>query len=236
MPSDLLESSEAARCFSTRRPLTHSSDSSREGLAVKPTQDPSVFIFHAVESGCWLWDGYMDRNGYGKIHDRANKRSEWAHRFSYLMHKGDIPDKHEIDHVCQVTRCVNPFHLEAVTKREHVRRTMTRLGKDDLHLAAAQLRLLKMTYGEIAEALNYADRGSASSAVLAAVKKNLISADEVPPKKTLSCEDRDDIRAMYEFGIPQTAIGKFYEVDATQVSRICGGMSSGHERRKRPLA
>ena len=42
MSSDLLESSEAARCFSTRRPLTHSSDSSREGLAVKATQPCSA--------------------------------------------------------------------------------------------------------------------------------------------------------------------------------------------------
>lgn len=39
MSPDLLESSEAERCFSTRRPLTHSSDSSREGLAMEPTQE-----------------------------------------------------------------------------------------------------------------------------------------------------------------------------------------------------
>lgn len=69
--------------------------------------------------GCWLWVGSRDGNGYGLI---RNGRLVKAHRLSYEMHKGEIPDGMEIDHLCRVKACVNPAHLEAVTHRENMSR------------------------------------------------------------------------------------------------------------------
>jgi hypothetical protein len=78
-----------------------------------------------TESGCWLWTGYVGDDGYGvmSIYHGPMKGERYAHRVSYLMHKGDIPDYLEIDHLCRVRCCVNPDHLEAVSCKENTRRS-----------------------------------------------------------------------------------------------------------------
>lgn len=76
-------------------------------------------------SGCWLWSAWSDRNGYGRIrvgNVSVGRRIVFTHRFSYTIHKGDIPEGLVIDHLCKNTNCCNPDHLEAVTTRENVLR------------------------------------------------------------------------------------------------------------------
>lgn len=47
-----------------------------------------------------------------------------AHRVSYELHKGPIPEGKKLDHLCWNTRCVNPAHLEPVTSKENSRRSL----------------------------------------------------------------------------------------------------------------
>ena len=68
---------------------------------------------------CWLWMAGK-RCGYGVFWD--GERDAGAHRLSYVLHKGPIPEGLEIDHLCFVPECVNPAHLEAVTKEENLKR------------------------------------------------------------------------------------------------------------------
>lgn len=66
-------------------------------------------------SSCWLWLGRVDKDGYGRLNIFINgKRVVLAHRASYLLHKGDIPELNDIDHTCFNRICVNPGHLETV--------------------------------------------------------------------------------------------------------------------------
>lgn len=68
---------------------------------------------------CWLWTGPKTPDGYGIT---AAKGVRNAHRLSWVLHRGPIPEGMQIDHLCRVRHCVNPDHLELVTLWENVRR------------------------------------------------------------------------------------------------------------------
>lgn len=72
---------------------------------------------------CWLWTTTINRQGYGSF-SLGQRRgiSIQAHRVSYTVFKGAIPEGLQIDHLCRVRSCVNPDHLEAVTQEENARR------------------------------------------------------------------------------------------------------------------
>jgi HNH endonuclease len=74
------------------------------------------------ETRCWLWTASCHyREGYGKFGYQG--RTIEAHRWAWLATHGAFPPPpFELDHLCRVRRCVNPFHLEAVTARENLLR------------------------------------------------------------------------------------------------------------------
>lgn len=78
-----------------------------------------VFIDTLCVSGkpelgpCWLWTPSVNEHGYGRL----LVDGVWikAHRLSYELFKGLLPDDLEVDHLCRIRKCVNPDHLELVT-------------------------------------------------------------------------------------------------------------------------
>ena len=77
---------------------------------------------------CWEWKAGKDPKGYGLIFNKG--RHYGAHRISYQIHKGEIPDGLQIDHLCRNPSCVNPEHLEAVTQKENLMRGETGCHKN----------------------------------------------------------------------------------------------------------
>lgn len=80
-------------------------------------------------SDCWWWTGAYTPNGYGKFYTGRNENKKrifvGAHRYSYQIFKGSIPEGLVLDHLCRNKRCVNPRHLEPVTTKENVARGAT---------------------------------------------------------------------------------------------------------------
>lgn len=76
-------------------------------------------------NGCWIWLGSRDRAGYGRILVKEHEKyaNRHAHRIAYQEFVGSVPEGLELDHLCRVRACVNPDHLEPVTRRENLRRS-----------------------------------------------------------------------------------------------------------------
>jgi hypothetical protein len=87
---------------------------------------PARFFAKVEEqpNGCWLWIGGLDRKGYGKFHV-TKKREARAHRWCFEYVLGSIPEGLDLDHTCRNRRCVNPSHLEPVTRRVNLLRGET---------------------------------------------------------------------------------------------------------------
>jgi len=73
------------------------------------------------KSGCWIWTGYENGNGYGVIY--PNGKRTYVHRHLYELMVGKIPDGLELDHlICRTKSCVNPAHVEPSTHQQNMRR------------------------------------------------------------------------------------------------------------------
>lgn len=78
---------------------------------------------------CWLWRGALSTWGYGRIKGN-DRRILQAHRVAYELAVGPIQDGLDLDHLCRVRACVNPAHLEPVTRRVNLLRGETIVARE----------------------------------------------------------------------------------------------------------
>lgn len=71
------------------------------------------YFFEKVKrtNTCWLWIGAKYKTGYGSIGIPGIRKSVKAHRISWEMHHGPIPEGMDVCHTCDTPACVNPDHL-----------------------------------------------------------------------------------------------------------------------------
>lgn len=82
------------------------------------------FVPVADDGDCWEWQSTRNRNGYGKFW--LDGRTDLAHRVSYRIAKGAIPQGMQIRHTCDNPPCVNPKHLLIGTGKQNARDALDR--------------------------------------------------------------------------------------------------------------
>jgi len=74
--------------------------------------------------GCWIWIAVKNRGGYGFVSRGAKGDGNiYAHRLAYEVLVGPIPAGLQVDHLCRIPSCVNPAHMELVSRRENILRS-----------------------------------------------------------------------------------------------------------------
>lgn len=85
--------------------------------------DPLAGKYIVRPNGCWEWQRYRMPKGYGQACYQG--RLWMAHRLSYTLYVGKIPDGYQVHHKCHNTRCINPAHLEALSEPVHAHANKT---------------------------------------------------------------------------------------------------------------
>jgi len=73
-------------------------------------------------NNCWLWAGHIRSDGYGGIWNSIKNQYDVAHRVVYEAIVGKVSESLQLDHLCRVRSCINPSHLEPVTRKENILR------------------------------------------------------------------------------------------------------------------
>jgi hypothetical protein len=100
-------------------------------------------------TGCLEWKGPIGTRGYGAAAEMNGHRV--AHKASYTLFFGRIPKGLEPDHLCRNRKCVNPMHLELVTRKINARRgakaKLTFQQADEIKSSIEPTRILMHRYG-----------------------------------------------------------------------------------------
>ena len=187
-------------------------------------------------NGCWEWTGATADKGYGQIKRPGTRRQIPAHRLSYLIHRGEIPDGKCVLHRCDNPCCVNPEHLFVGTKLDNAQDMVSKMR----HTYGERQGGAKLTEADVNKTLELIAQGvkqvriaqmlNVSPMQISRIKRGERWGHMQPdrPKwrkqrKFLSAEQAAEIVRRVALGEPQRVIAESFGISQAHVSRVALG-------------
>jgi len=196
------------------------------------------------ESGCWEWQRGVTGSGYGQI--TVNGDSMGAHRFSYELYNGDIPEDAIICHKCHNPPCVNPNHLYAGDEKRNAQDAIengdwpdhTGEERTPAKFTSGKVRTIREEYtkgatvsalskkysvsmGTISRIINGESYPDAGGPTNVDTHGRMARRGEENNKTKLSPDDVREIRRIYdEEDVTMAELGGQFDISSTQVSDI----------------
>lgn len=202
------------------------------------------YVTKLTEDECWPWDGSISHNGYGVIY--IGRKMMRAHRVSFLIHGGVIPDGLWVCHHCDNRKCCNPKHLYTGTAQDNtddmVAKGRSRHPKGSEHpcakMSEAQVEEIKrlladgVSTGEVAKRFNL--RRPHVYQIASGQKWKHVLPELMPiikEKVAANYLTEDSICEMMRMwsvdGISQSDIARKFQVSPPTVCRILKGIQRG---------
>lgn len=175
-------------------------------------------------SGCWEWTAGRHRQGYG--HAWSGKRVFLAHRVSYLLFCGPVPDGIMVCHHCDNPACIRPDHLFLGTHHDNMadmkaKRRRAILTAEQV-IEAKQMRNDGQTVAEVARHF-----GVCQGTILRDAARGRRARGVENAKAKLTEESVQSIRREYRATGQRTALARKYGVTKATVDRILDGRAWG---------
>jgi hypothetical protein len=102
-----------------------------------------------MSDGCWGWSGTLDEKGYGRVRTWVEDRwiPRLAHRVSWELHRGPIPDGLSVLHTCDNPPCTRPEHLFLGNQLDN----MQDCASKDRHTRGERSATAKLTEAQVIE-------------------------------------------------------------------------------------
>lgn len=194
---------------------------------------------------CWEWQAYCDEDGYGKI--TVNRFPRRAHRFSWQLAHGPIPNGAWVLHKCDNRPCVNPGHLYLGTAADNARDALQRTG----HYVGENAPTAKLTWDQVRQIRKRYAAGETRSSIASdyGVTRGCIghivinqtwvengerhkpNPDYRPPKGVhnpackITIEDAREIRRRYKGGESAYQIANDYPLGRSSIYNIIHGVT-----------
>lgn len=166
----------------------------------------------AKSAGCWEWTGSRHRNGYGQFYYRG---PAMAHRVSWELANGPVPDGMLVCHRCDNPPCVRPDHLFLGTQADNLV-DMVSKGR---HWTAHHPE--RLSRGDAHWTRN---RPGYKPAI---TREQLVRGERHPAAK-LTADDVREIRRLRSEGMPILTLSKAFGVKRPSIKRILNGTGWAH--------
>lgn len=212
--------------------------------AIPVSDDPYYRAFfneryEIQKSGCWHWTGNMTSYGYGRVRLLGSKTKDmFAHRLSWALHKGSIPEGLFVLHHCDNRKCVNPDHLFIGTKGDNsadaVKKRRQCYGSKQwtAKLTDAEvIRAFEMTQRKVPRKEIAAEMGVSTYAISDALQgrswrhlapelaaKGLVYTK--PPRRKFQTQELAEIIKLARAGMTQVDIAARFNIRQSNVSKI----------------